>query len=91
MEFFQTKKIDLAVKYDILAKKTTGTIYSKIEDSPHPIPVAVVEEEPIGTFQLHIPPAHTQKDYISEEFENVKEDLINYANFWHSRASRGIC
>lgn len=91
MQNYQTDKIDLVVKYDIITRKTSGIIYSKIENTSNPIPVATIEEEPIGSSHLCILPNYNGKSYIKEEYEKVKSDFVNYAKFWHSRASRGIC
>ena len=90
MEIFSTSKIDLLATYDIVEEQVVGKLYSKIESSES-IYVGDVSEDHMGFIQLSIFPPYSDKSYISEDFEKLKGDFINYASFWHSRESRGIC
>lgn len=90
MELIQTPRICIRATYDLLEKRVKGEVYSKIEGEAE-VHVGTVLEEPKGASQLSILSEYRDKDYIVEDYEELKGQIADYANMWTARASRGIC
>lgn len=89
MQFYETDKVVVSLKYDIEYKKTIGEIYSKIEENAHC--VGTISESSIGIPELQIFRKYNNKSYIKKDFEKLKPEIKSYMNMWHERASRGFC
>ena len=85
MEIISTAKIAIRARYDICDRITYGKVYSK-EDNQH---VANVKEVGYGTIELEMLPGFEErKDYVEADFEKLRTELVDYANFWHAREDR---
>ncbi len=90
MEFIETSRIDIRVRYDLISKVTSGEVYSKIEKEGEEILVGYVTDEVAGTGTLHIFKGYKDNEYIKEDFNYLQTQFADIANMWKARVSRGI-
>lgn len=85
--YYDAEKITVKMSYDIIDNITSGKVYSKESHEE----LGIVVEEPKGTCKLELKEENKNKEYIKEEFEKLKPELVSYANMWAARAGRGKC
>lgn len=91
MEVLNTARINIRVRYDIEEGKTTGEVYSEVEKEGEDVYVGYVTEEVAGTGTLHVLPEFEDKEYIKEDFEELKTDFASVANMWAAKRAYGGC
>lgn len=90
MEVLTAERINILAKYDIEESRVRGDVYSKVEGDKE-VRVGCVIEDPKGVIKLYVQSEYRDKDYIIEDYEKLRDELVSYANMWAARASRGKC
>lgn len=93
MELIETKagRTSIRVRYDVENEVTRGEVYSKAEEVGKEVQVAYVTDEVTGTGTLHVLPQFKGKQYIEEDFEELRTEFAAISNMWAARKARGWC
>lgn len=81
MELISTAKIVIAARYDIIDKKVYGNVYCRETEEK----IGTVKEVKRGIVELQVLPGFEDKEHIKVDFEKLKPELVDFANFWHAR------
>jgi len=82
MEIYRTENLEVRARYSFGNLLVVGKVYSIKEDYQY---VGMVCMDEQGKIELYIRSRYRNRDYIVEDYEKLKDELLDYAKFWRNR------